>query len=160
SYFSGFTHPLLFPALALCPDNTDPCSECHVGGLHSRCADVHRAGLPVSRRTTNRSTQNGWSSDSHVISVVRPRAELHEAALSVEGEVLDVDLAGALVDGRWVPHHPARAVDDGLGHDGHLVVAVRTATERKHAFISAFQSRKLYSRVSLQRSLPTANFSL
>ena len=60
------------------------------------------------------------------VTVVCPRSEFHEALLLVEGEELNVDFARRLVDGGRVPQHLAGVVQDGLGHDCHLVVAVST----------------------------------
>ena len=56
--------------------------------------------------------------------VVRPGAELHLAALLVEGEEGDVDGAGGLVDGRRNPADTAVVEEMGLGHvcDGELSV--------------------------------------
>jgi hypothetical protein len=46
--------------------------------------------------------------------------------LLVEREKLDVDLARRLVDGRRVPGDSSGIVQDGLRHDGHLVIAIST----------------------------------
>jgi hypothetical protein len=40
---------------------------------------------------------------THLVTVERPRAELHLTLLLVEWEILDVDRARTLVDGRWDP---------------------------------------------------------
>lgn len=74
---------------------------------------------------------------SYVVSVVGPGSELHEAALSVEWKILDIYLARALIDGRRIPHDATCAVDDGLCHDSHLVVAVRTETHTNEKSISS-----------------------
>lgn len=60
-------------------------------------------------------------------SVVGPGAKLHYAGLLVEGEVLDVDLAGGLVDGGRAPLHAPRIVQSRLRRQRHLKVAVRAA---------------------------------
>jgi hypothetical protein len=62
---------------------------------------------------------------SNLKAVVRPGAELHDAGLLFEGEVLDVDLAGRLVDGGRPPLHAARVVQRRLRRQRHLEVAVR-----------------------------------
>ena len=62
---------------------------------------------------------------THLVAVVGPAAELHVAVLLVEGEPLDVDLAGGLVDGRRLPVHLARVPQRRLRHQRHLVLAVR-----------------------------------
>lgn len=64
------------------------------------------------------------------VAVVSPWTELHEARLFVEWEVLDIDLAERLVDGRRFPNHFACVMQNGLRHDGDLVVAVGTETHR------------------------------
>ena len=63
-------------------------------------------------------------------SVIGPASELHHALLLVEGEVLHVNTAVGLVDGGGVPLDPARVGEDRLGHDGHLVVTVRTDSNK------------------------------
>jgi hypothetical protein len=65
--------------------------------------------------------------NTYQVSVIGPGAEFHEAGLLVEGKVLDVNLAEGLVNGRRLPRDLARVVEDGLGHYGHLVVAVGAA---------------------------------
>ena len=63
-------------------------------------------------------------------SIVGPASELHDAGLLVEGEVLDVHLAGRVVNGRWPPLHEPGVEQRGLGRQGHLEVAVgATETE-------------------------------
>jgi len=61
---------------------------------------------------------------THLKAVVGPAAELHHAGLLVEGKVLHVDLAGALVNGRRSPLDASRVIQRGLGGQGHLKVAV------------------------------------
>ena len=68
---------------------------------------------------------------AHHETVVGPRSELEEALLIVEGEELDVDVAGRLVDGRRVPHDLAGVVQLRFRHDSHLVVAVGTAERQR-----------------------------
>lgn len=60
----------------------------------------------------------------HLEAVVRPRAELEDARLLVEGEVLDVDLAARLVNGRRFPLDQAAVVHRCLGGQRHLEVPV------------------------------------
>ena len=52
------------------------------------------------------------------------------AHLHVEGEELDVDVAGALVDGGRLPADAPRPVDRRLRRQRHLVVPVSTAGVR------------------------------
>lgn len=63
---------------------------------------------------------------SYCVSVMCPGAKLHSAQLLVKREVLHVNFAAGLVDGWWVPQHLASVVEHCLGHDGHLIVAIRT----------------------------------
>ncbi len=58
--------------------------------------------------------------------IVGPGAELERAVLLVEGEVLDLDLAGALVNGRREPGDAPIEEDDGVGEDCHFVRPIRT----------------------------------
>ena len=46
---------------------------------------------------------------------VGPRPELHRTVLGVEGEVADLNVAGAFVDSGWHPGHRAIAEDYGVG---------------------------------------------
>ena len=62
--------------------------------------------------------------EDNLKSIVRPAAELHNAGLLVEGEILDVHLTGAVVDGRGFPLHQPLAVEGRLGGQRHLEVAV------------------------------------
>ena len=62
---------------------------------------------------------------THLEAVVGPAAELHDAGLLVEGEVLHVDLARGLVDGGRLPLHEAVVPQRRLGGERHLEVAIR-----------------------------------
>ena len=62
-----------------------------------------------------------------LVPVESPRSELHLTLLLVEGEVLDVDTTGALIDGGRDPKHRACVADDYARLVGHLVAAVGTA---------------------------------
>lgn len=53
--------------------------------------------------------------------VVGPGAELEGAVLLVEREVLHLDLAGALVDGRGQPQDAAIGADQHIGVERYLV---------------------------------------
>lgn len=66
---------------------------------------------------------------SDLETVVCPRAELHDAGLLVEREVLDVNLTGALVDGWRLPLHTARVVQGRFRRERHLEITVRTETK-------------------------------
>ena len=78
----------------------------------------------MDRETLSKSSQISRCSP-HLEAVVGPAAELHDAGLLVEGEVLHVHLAGGVVDGRRLPGHVPRVVQRGLGGQGHLEVAIR-----------------------------------
>ena len=62
--------------------------------------------------------------------IVGPRAKFHDTCLFVEGEILDVHLTGAVVDGGGFPLHQALAVQRRLGGQRHLEVAVSTDDKR------------------------------
>ena len=64
-----------------------------------------------------------------LLGVVRPGTKLHATLLLVEREVLDVDGAGALVDGRGKPRDLARVVYDRVHQE--LDVEVAVGTEKK-----------------------------
>lgn len=66
------------------------------------------------------------------VSIVGPRAELHEAGLLVEGEILDINFAKGLVNRRRLPHHFARVMKDRFSHDGHFVVAIGAVDIRRN----------------------------
>ena len=66
----------------------------------------------------------------HLISVEGPRTELHLALLLVEGKVLDVYRARALVDGRWYPEDGTSVLQDHVRLVGDLVFPV--CAVRKH----------------------------
>ncbi|GIY91888.1 hypothetical protein CEXT_434621 [Caerostris extrusa] len=52
-----------------------------------------------------------------MISIICPGSEFHKTALSVKWKVLDVNLTGAFIDGRRIPHNSTCAMDDGLSHN-------------------------------------------
>lgn len=62
--------------------------------------------------------------------VVRPGAELHLAALLVEGEEGDVDGAGRLVDGRRHPADTPGVKQLGLGHVGDGKLSICTGKKK------------------------------
>ena len=64
-------------------------------------------------------------------SIVSPASKLHDAGLLIEGEVLDVHLAGRVVNGRRSPFHEPGVEQGGLGRQGHLEVAVGAAEMEK-----------------------------
>jgi hypothetical protein len=55
---------------------------------------------------------------------MRPWQELHAAGLDVKGEVFNVDVTLAFVDGRGIPFHSTVVPHYRFGHDGHGVVAI------------------------------------
>lgn len=67
---------------------------------------------------------------SYLEAVVRPTTKFEDASLLVEGKILDIDLARALVYGRRFPFDQALVVDSGLGGQGHLEIPVRAVRER------------------------------
>lgn len=58
--------------------------------------------------------------------VIGPRPELERAVLLVKGEVLDLDLAGTLINGRREPEDAAIELDNGIGEDCYLIGSIRT----------------------------------
>ena len=69
---------------------------------------------------------SGFVNRSYLETVVGPAAELHDAGLLVEGEVLDVHLAGRMIDGRRSPLHQTRVEEGRLRWQCHLEVTVGT----------------------------------
>ena len=63
--------------------------------------------------------------------VVRPGAELHLAALLVEGEEGDIDGAGGLVDGRGHPADQTGVKEMGLRHVGDCKLSICTGKRNK-----------------------------
>ena len=61
---------------------------------------------------------------THLKPVIGPGPEFHDTGLLVEGEILDVDLAGRLVDGRGLPLYKAVPPQGGLGGKGHFKIAI------------------------------------
>lgn len=71
--------------------------------------------------------------------VIRPRAELEGAVLLVEGKMLDLDLAGAFIDGWRKPVDAAVEKDDDVGEDCYLIgtiSAMRRGGKRKKTLAS------------------------
>ena len=68
----------------------------------------------------------GQQLHTHLFAIIGPRAELHDASLLIKREVLDIDLARGLVDGRWFPFDLAVGKEGRLGGQSHLKVAVST----------------------------------
>lgn len=50
--------------------------------------------------------------------------EFHYTRLRVERKVGDVNVTGALVNGRRLPNNPAVALQNGLVHNGHYVITI------------------------------------
>ena len=107
----------------------EPCCCC------SRCGCRHhekprsrstKLGRFVRRAVNVSPPQNGptYRTGTHLKPVIGPRAELHDTGLLVEGEILDVDLAGRLVDGRGLPLYKAVPPQGGLGGKGHFKIAI------------------------------------
>lgn len=69
---------------------------------------------------------------THLKAVVRPRAELHLAALVVEREPGDVDLAGGLEDAGRHVQAGAIVPDDHVGRVGTVEALVGTEKEQKN----------------------------
>ena len=66
---------------------------------------------------------------THLFAVISPATELHHTGLLVKREVLDVDLARGLVDGRRLPLHQAVIIERRLRGQRHLEIAVGAAGE-------------------------------
>jgi hypothetical protein len=81
------------------------------------------------RRVSIVSDRRGKKEGTHLEAVVCPTAKLHDTRLLVKREVLDVDLARALVNSGWLPLDSARIVEGGFCGQGHFKVAVRAAKE-------------------------------
>ena len=62
----------------------------------------------------------------HLKSIVGPAAKLHDTGLLVEGEILDIHLTGAVVNGRGFPLNQSIVKQSGFGSQGHLEVPVST----------------------------------
>lgn len=69
---------------------------------------------------------SGASRPTYLKAVVSPATELQHTRLLVKREILNINLAGRLVNGRRLPLDQALVVDGGLGGKSHLKVAVRT----------------------------------
>lgn len=63
--------------------------------------------------------------------IVGPRSEFHDARLLVEWEILDVDLAGGLINCRRLPFHPSGVVESGFGGQCHLEIPISTVTKKQ-----------------------------
>lgn len=70
--------------------------------------------------------------NTHLVPVVAPRSEFHEARLLVEREVAHIDFAGRFENGRRLPHHLPRVMKDGFGHGRHHIFAVRTVNHNEN----------------------------
>lgn len=66
----------------------------------------------------------------HLVPAECPRAEPHLTALLVEGKVLDIDGAGALVDGDGNPQNLPVIVHHHIGLKRHFILAIRTNTRK------------------------------
>ena len=62
----------------------------------------------------------------HLVAVIRPTTELHDAGLFVKREILYIDFARRFVDRRWLPLDQTVVVDGGLGRQRHFEVPIRT----------------------------------
>ena len=72
----------------------------------------------------------------NLVREVGPRGETHDARLFVEGEVGDVDVAGALVDRTRDPHDEPVVEDQHVCLEGHLEFAIRTAIKIKQKSVT------------------------
>lgn len=63
---------------------------------------------------------------TYLKAIISPAAELQHARLFVKGKVLDIDLAGGLVNGGRFPFDQALGIDGRLGGQSHLEIAIRT----------------------------------
>ena len=62
--------------------------------------------------------------NSHLETVISPRAKFHHARLFIKGKIFDVDFAGRLINSWWLPVDPARIVESRLRRQRHLKVTV------------------------------------
>lgn len=61
---------------------------------------------------------------AYLKAIIRPGAKFHDAGLLIKGEVLDVDLAGRLVN-RWrLPVDSTGIVESGFRRQGYLEIAI------------------------------------
>ena len=65
-------------------------------------------------------------SEDYLKSIVGPASELHHTGLLVEGEILDVHLAGAVVDGGGFPGNIPSVEESCLGGQCYFKVSVST----------------------------------
>lgn len=73
--------------------------------------------------------------NSHLVSVIRPTTEFHDARLFVKWKILYIDFATRFVDGRRFPLDQPVVVDGGFGRQRHLEVSIRTThTHTNHFF--------------------------
>ena len=71
----------------------------------------------------------------HLVAVIRPTTELHDAGLFVKREILYINFARRFVDRRWLPLDQAVVVDRGLGRQRHFEVPIRTEQFNSHQFV-------------------------
>ena len=90
---------------------------------------IHVADDPPPSSPRLSATNLAATMQVYLKAVIGPRTELEDAGLLVEWEVLHVDLAGWLINGRGLPLDQSLMVDGGLRGQGHLEVAVRAASE-------------------------------
>ena len=62
----------------------------------------------------------------NLISVVGPRAKLHQTTLFIERKPLDVHFTTRFVNGWWIPANDACVIDCSFRQQRHFVVAIRT----------------------------------
>lgn len=63
---------------------------------------------------------------THELAIVGPATKLHVARLHIKRKVLDVHLAGRLINCRWFPTYFSRIIKQSFGHNCNLVVPIRT----------------------------------
>lgn len=79
----------------------------------------------------------------HLIPVISPRSEFHDALLDIKGEKLYVDHTGTLVDGGRLPYHLPVGVKDCLRHQRHLVITV-SVVKKHNIRVPNVANRDLY----------------
>jgi hypothetical protein len=72
---------------------------------------------------------------THLVTIVGPGAELHGAALLIEGKILDINLTGGLVDSWRLPEHFSVEVEGRLRHQCHLIIPVRATNKPQFKFV-------------------------
>lgn len=90
--------------------------------------DIPCSGFPIIRKIHKVLVIVQCQRD--LIPIESPRTEFHNTSLLIEGEVGDIDGAGALVDSRRNPENLPGGVDQYVRLVTHLVVAIGARLDR------------------------------